>query len=253
MKLSRIVAGLAFTCCLMLWYQVMADDGSPAPIAGPPARSNKAPDLEQSALLKQGLDLAAKGSLQGAIRDCYDPVIAYYERTYNDKRKHYFSARGAAEALLYVVEGANTNTATLVVSRNWVEAHFLKGFALVDLGQLDAARAEYDAALKLAPDNSQVRAEIGSLDNRQRKFDEALESYQRAEEDSQYSPPEAKSLDRIHAYHGLGYAYTELRQWDKADEMYRKALEIDSNDHHALNELQYIQHQRTAQETPTPR
>jgi tetratricopeptide (TPR) repeat protein len=249
MKLSHIVTALAFTCCVSLGCRVMADD-TPAPIPDAAAQANNAHDLEQSALLKQGLDLAAKGSLQVAIRDYYDPVIAYYEGTYSNKHKHYFSARGVTEALLYALDGAKTKTDTLVVSRNWVEAHFVKGFALVDLGQLNAAHAEFDAALKLAPHNSQVRAELGSLYNRQKDFSKALESYQRAEQDTEFSPPEAKILDRARAYHGLGYAYTELGQWDNADKMYRKALAIDSNDQHSLKELQYIQQQRNAHSAP---
>ena len=155
-----------------------------------------------------------------------------------------------AEALLYALDGAKTKTETLVVSRNWVEAHFMKGFALVDLGQLDAARVEFDAALTLGPHNSQVRGELGSLYNRQKDFSKALESYQRAEQDVEFSPPEAKTLDRVRAYHGLGYAYTELAQWDKAEEMYRKALAIDSNDQRSLKELQYIQQQRAAHAAP---
>jgi tetratricopeptide (TPR) repeat protein len=249
MKLARIVIALGFACCLVLARPVTADD-APAPTPGEAAQANNAHDLEQSARLKQGLDLATKGSLQVAIRDYYDPVIAYYEGTYNDKHKHYFSARGVAEALLYALDGAKTKTETLVVSRNWVEAHFMKGFALVDLGQLDAARVEFDAALTLGPHNSQVRAELGSLYNRQKDFSKALESYQRAEQDVEFSPPEAKTLDRVRAYHGLGYAYTELGQWDKAEEMYRKALAIDSNDQRSLKELQYIQQQRAAHAAP---
>jgi tetratricopeptide (TPR) repeat protein len=243
MKLSHIVTALAFTCCVSLGCRVMADDTPAPPIPDAAARANNTHDLEQSALLEQGLELAAKGSLEAAIHDYYDPVIAYYEGTYNNKHKHYFSARGVTEALLYALDGAKTKTDTLVVSRNWVEAHFVKGFALVELGQLNAAHGEFDAALTLAP--------LGSLYNRRKDFSKALESYQRAEQDAEFSPPEAKTLDRTRAYRGLGYAYTELGQWDNADQMYRQALAIDSNDQHSLKELQYIQQQRNAH-SPQP-
>jgi hypothetical protein len=43
----------------------------------------------------------------------------------------YFNARSETEALLYAMQGAVDETAVTVVSRNWVEAHFMKGFALV--------------------------------------------------------------------------------------------------------------------------
>jgi tetratricopeptide (TPR) repeat protein len=249
MKLAHLVTALGFACCISLGCHVMADP-TPAPIPAAAAQTNDAHDREQSALLQQGLVLAAKGSFEVAIRSYYDPVIAYYEGTYNNEHKHYFSARGMAEALLYALDGAKTRTDTVVVSRNWVEAHFVKGFALVNLGQLNAARAEFDAALKLAPHNSQVRAELGSLYNRQKDFPKALETYQRAEQDVEFSPPEAKTLDRARAYRGLGYAYTELGQWDNAVKMYREALAIDSNDQLSLKELQYIQHQRNANSAP---
>lgn len=252
MKLSQIITALAFAFCIGLGCPAMSDD-TPAPIPDAAAQATSAHDLQQAAVLKRGLDLAAKGNREIAIRDYYDPVIAYYEGTYNDKDKHYFSARGVTEALLYALDGAKTKTDTLVVSRNWMEAHFVKGYALVDLGQLDAARAEFDAALKLAPHNSRVRAEIGSLYNRQKEFAKALESYQLAEQDTEFSPPEAKTLDRVRAYHGLGYSYTELGQWDNAEEMYRKALSIDSCDHHSLEELRYIQQERVAHAAPVAR
>ncbi|HEY6926189.1 MAG TPA: tetratricopeptide repeat protein [Steroidobacteraceae bacterium] len=245
MKAARIVTALACIYCLSPGCRAMADDTSAPPLDAS-AESNRAHDLEQSALFKQGLELAAKGDREAAIHDCYDPVIAYYERTHADSHKQYFSARSTAEALLYALEGAKTNTDTLVVSRNWLEAHFLKGFTLIDLRQLDAAHAEFDAALKLAPHNSQVRAELGSLYNRQGDFTKALETYQRAVDDAEFSPPEAKTLDRVHAYHGLGYAYTELHQWDEAEKAYRKSLDIDPKNTLSLKELSYIQQQRKA-------
>jgi tetratricopeptide (TPR) repeat protein len=250
MKLSYFIAALTFTCCGSLGFLAMADDKSAPPIPNPSAQANSSHDLEQSALLKQGLDVASKGNREAAIRDYYDPVIAYYEGAYNDQHKHYFSARSAPEALLYALDGAKTKTDTIVVSPNWVEAHFMKGFAFVDLGQLNAALAEFETALKLAPANSQVRAELGSLFTREKDYSKALETYQRAEQDAELSPPEAKTLDRVRAYHGLGYAYTELGQWDDAEKMYRQALAIDSNDQHSLKELQYIQKQRIAHGSP---
>jgi tetratricopeptide (TPR) repeat protein len=249
MRLAYLSMPLMVALCLFAGGLSSAQPADPAPVAGPQARDK---DAEQWARLQQGLALAGGGNPRAAISQFYDPVIAFYEITYTDPHQHYFSARSTAEALMYAVEGAKEHTATTVVSRNWVEAHFMKGYALVDSQDLDAARAEYERALKLAPHNSQVRAEVGSLYNRQKDFTKALETYHIAEMDSEFSPPEAKDLDRARAWRGQGYAYVELRQWDDAERMYRQSMALDKSDQHSQQEIQYIQRQRNAQGPDTP-
>lgn len=226
--------------------------GEPADQMPVPGHQVNDKDAEQSARLQQGVALATGGNPRAAISQFYDPVIAFYETTYADHTQRYFSARSVAETLLYMIRGAKDHVATTVVSRNWVEAHFLKGYSLDDLQDQDAARAEYETALKLAPDNSQVLAELGGLYNRQKDFNKALETYRLAETDSEYSPPEAKDLDRARAWRGQGYAYVELHQWDDAERMYRQSLALDKTDRHSQQEIQYIQRQRNAERLDTP-
>jgi hypothetical protein len=98
MKLVPVVSALVFVGCVSIGYRIMAAD-APATTPDAAAQATNAHDVEQAVLLKQGLDLAAKGDRQTAIHEYYDPVIAYYERTYADSHKHYFSARGLTEAL----------------------------------------------------------------------------------------------------------------------------------------------------------
>ena len=247
MKLSQL--STAFLLAFGLFAAAFAL-GDSTPVAG--TQGTDKLDAEQSARLQQGLALATSGNPRAAISQFYDPVIAFYETTYGDPHRHYFSARSPTEALLYAVQGAVDQTTTLVVSRNWVEAHFLKGYALVDLQELDAARVEYETALKLAPHNSQVLAELGGLYNRQKNFAKALETYRLAEVDSVYSPPEAKDMDRARAWRGQGYAYTERQQWDAAEKMYRQSLALDKTDQLSLREIQYIQKKRSAQGLDPP-
>jgi Flp pilus assembly protein TadD len=242
---SYLATALTLAICLSCAGRAVAQSAAQDPVAETQA-SDKL-DAEQHTRLLQGIALATSGNPRAAISEFYDPVIAFYEATYTDKRQRYYSARSPTEALVYAVQGAVDNTSATVVSRNWVEAHFMKGFALVDLQQLDAARAEYETALKLAPHNSQVLAELGDLYNRQKNFTKALETYRLAETDSEYSPPEVKDHDRARAWRGQGYAYTELQQWDTAEKMYRQSLALDKNDQRSLQELQYIQKQRSAQ------
>jgi tetratricopeptide (TPR) repeat protein len=250
MKLAYFSAPLMVALCSFDARILFAEPADPQPVAG--SQVDDKLDAEQSARLQQGIALATSGNPRAAISQFYDPVITFYETTYTDPHQHYLSARSTTEALLYLVEGANQHSATTVVSRNWVEAHFLKGYALVDLQDLDAAHAEYERALKLAPRNAQVRCELGNIYNLRKEFTKALETYHIAEIDSEYSPPEAKDLDRARAWRGQGYAYVELRQWDDAERMYRQSMALDKSDRHSQKEIEYIQKQRSAQGPDTP-
>lgn len=246
---SCLATALALAICLFVGGRSLGESGAQAPVAGTRANIR---DAEQSGRLQQGLQLATGGNPRLAISQFYDPVIAFYEATYADHSQRYFSARSLPEALLYLAEAAKVHRATTVVSRNWVEAHFLKGYALVDMQDLDGARVEFETALELAPHNSQVRAELGGLYNRQKDFTKALQTYQLAEVDSEYSPPEAKDLDRARAWRGQGYAYVELRRWDDAERMYRQSLALDKSDQHSQREIQYIEKQKSAERLDEP-
>jgi tetratricopeptide (TPR) repeat protein len=248
MKLARLSAALLIALCLLAERSTLAE----SPRAGTETQAGDQRDAEQSARLQQGMALAGGGNPRAAISQFYDPVIAFYETTNADKSQRYFSARSTTEALLYLAESANQHASATVVSRNWVDAHFLKGYALVDLQDLDAARAEYEKALGLAPHNAQVRGELGNLHNLRKEFTQALETYHIAEIDSEYSPPETKDGDRARAWRGEGYAYVELRQWDDAERMYRQSLSLDKSDRHSLQEIQYIQKQRKAEGPGAP-
>jgi tetratricopeptide (TPR) repeat protein len=246
----NLAMALTLTIGLFCGGRSVPQAADPSPAAETQA-SDKL-DAEQYSRLLQGMERESRGNPQAAISEFFDPVIAFYESTYADKRQRYFSARSEAEALAYLLQATVDKTEARVVSRNWVEAHYLKGYALVDLQKLDAARVEYEAALKLAPHNSQVLGQLGDLYNRQKDFSKALETYRLAETDSEYSPPEVKDQDRARAWRGQGYAYTELQQWDDADKMYRQSLALDKNDQRSLQELQYIQKQRHAQDLNPP-
>lgn len=54
------------------------------------------------------------------------------------------------------------------------DAHYHLGFAHLAAGEIDAARAELNAALELDPDNAQARVELGRLALEDGKLDEAL-------------------------------------------------------------------------------
>jgi tetratricopeptide (TPR) repeat protein len=199
---------------------------------------------EQAARLGQGLALANNGKLQDAIAQYYDPVIATYESAYAGKDQRYYSARTVAESLEYVLEAAPTHTTTTVLSKNWGYAHFLKGYALVDLGQLDPARIELEAAVQLSPHNAQFLSELANLYYGQMDNGKALQLYLRAEKDTQFSPPQTKDTELSRAWRGQGLVYLRMARLDDAEKLYRQCLALNGNDRTALQQIQYIQSER---------
>jgi tetratricopeptide (TPR) repeat protein len=82
------------------------------------------------------------------------------------------------------------------------DAHAGRGHALWHLGQMDASRAAFEAALALQPDNTSVVVGLARVEVRQQRFDLAVELWQRA---IAQAGPQA-----LPAWHmGLAYAQTD--------------------------------------------
>src|SRR5947209_3513300 len=115
-------------------------------------------DGKGSRLLPEGLQLARAKPPSDAVA-CFDQATALYESRLKDKNVRYYSARSPTETLFYALEsatGANNKTGAVVVSANWSYAHYLKGYALLDLGRVAEAKTQLQRAVALAPQNAQI-------------------------------------------------------------------------------------------------
>ena len=204
---------------------------------------NSARDAETVKLLRDGASLIASGQSANAIA-AFDQVIAIYDAAFKDEKRKLYSAHTRQETLAYLLEAANAKTDALVVSPNWGDAYYLKGYALVELRKTAEAGAALQRALELAPHNAQYWGELGSVYQLEHNWPAAISAFQSAAEASEFSADEQKNADLSRAWRGLGYVYVELNQLDEAEKWYRKCLELDGNDDKAKNELRYIQTQR---------
>ncbi len=176
------------------------------------------------------------------VLDIYDKVIAAYEQPYKDGKVTIYSARMPAEAMYYAMLASKEGKDAKVLSSNLGYAYFLKGYALVDLGRDDEAKTQLDHAVALSPMNAQFLGEVASYYQRKKDWATSLSYHQKAEEAAQnnFSPSNTKNIELAHAWRGEGFAYTETNRLDEAEKMYRKCIELDSNDSRARNELNYI-------------
>ena len=230
----RFLVALLVVVCGAAWAQAPSTTPTPE-------------DAKASQLLTEGLQLARAKRPAEAV-PYFDQVIALYESRLKDKNVRYYSARSPAETLFYALEsatGANNKTGAVVVSANWSYAHYLKGYALLDLGRVVEAKTQLQRAVALAPQNAQILGELGHIHQLEKNWKSALETFQRAESAArEFSPEQVRNAELARAWRGMGYVLVELGRLDEAEAMYRKCLALDRNDAMAQRELTYVLSQK---------
>jgi tetratricopeptide (TPR) repeat protein len=205
-------------------------------------------DIEAGKALAEGVRLMQSSKTDEALAT-FTRVAADYDGKFNDSKQTYFSARTPTESLLYLTQmaaqgGGKNGT---VVAANWGYAHYLKGYALIELRRVPEAKAALSRAVALSPQNAQFLGELGHIYEVEKNWPQALQLYQRAESAAkEFSPPNARNAELSRAWRGEGYVLVELKRWDEAERRYRQCLALDKNDTRAQQELLYIQRQKAA-------
>jgi len=192
-------------------------------------------------LLNKGKELVDKGDKKNAIIHYFNPVIKEYETTYARSSKRIYTARTQAEHDFYLMTASNEGKTAHVLSETWSRAYYLKAYTLLELKELQLAEKNIKKALYLSPSNSKYLSELGRIQHLNKAWRKALQSYQQAEKSANFfSPQSVKKQELLRAKRGVGYSYIELKEFRKAEAVYKEILNIDSRDRVALRELKYI-------------
>jgi len=198
-------------------------------------------DKKHKELLSKGEELVGKGDKKDAIIHYFNPVIKDYEKIYTNSSKRIYSARTQAEHNFYSMTATNKGKVAHILSDNWSRAYFLKAYALLELKELNLAEKNIRKALHLAPSNSKYLSELGHIQHLTKDWKKSLQSYKLAEKSANFfSPKRLKKQEILRAKRGIGFSYTELKEFNRAEATYKEILEIDSRDKIALRELKYI-------------
>ncbi len=199
-------------------------------------------DKRHNRLLTIAKELIEKGDRKEAIVKYLNPVIVDYEKIYANSSKRIYNARTKEEYDFYSMSATNEGKESHILSDNWSKAYYMKGYALLELKEFNLAEKSLRKALYLSPSNSKYLSELGHLQHIKKEWRESLKSYGLAEKSaSLFSPKSLKKEELLRAKRGMGFAYTELREFNKSEAKYREVLNIDSRDKIALRELKYIQ------------
>ena len=202
----------------------------------------------QASRITEGDRLLAAKQPQQAIAMAFDPLIADYEAKYASDNIAYYCARTSVEGSAYMIHAAAEHSRTgkgqdaRLLDHLWAYGHYGKAFALIELGQLDAATAELEKALKLSPYNPQFLSQRGFLYMKQKAWQEMLQSNLSAEEFVPLaSPDDRRDIEHARALRGQGFALIELDRLQEAEAKFLTSLKLDPTSQVAREELDYIE------------
>jgi len=195
----------------------------------------QAQELTNDAKLGEIVQLIQGGQPQQAV-DKLNPLLADYERRYAGQPRPLCDVE-PAETKAYAGVAGKDYTLT---DGGWCIALWAKGFALIDLKQLDAAVPFLERSVALAPFHPHYLSELGyayqAQKNRQRSYD----LYARAADAAQRESGERKSKSLRRAWFGMAYDLVELGRLGEAELLLRKCLEIVPDAQRVKDELKYV-------------
>lgn len=180
------------------------------------------------AQVKEGFNLIRRGKQEQAVK-LFDQVIAHTDqRLYGDARSRLCRAGGSAA------------DASVSIDPAVCDAHFGKGFALIDMGRGDLAEAELRKAMQMAPGNAHFANEYAELFKSRRDWQHGYEGFAQAWNvvDKATAGPDAGVAAR--ALRGMGFTKAEMGQYDEAQALYTQSLQYDPSSKIAQAELSNI-------------
>ena len=186
--------------------------------------------------LQEGIDLIQSKDLASAIAK-FDFIISDYDDTYGHRQDNLFLSFLSLEEFLAFVKGQPPPEREVVwLHPYYSQAHYYKGYALVQLERTREAIGEIQRAIDLNPMHGPFYLELAYIHARQRDFDRALSLYNHALERDYFPQKSATAA----AYRGIGYIYIESGMLQEAVKMYEKSLELEPESGIARQELDYI-------------
>ncbi len=208
-----------------------------------PLGSAQAQDSTKDARLGEIIQLIQGGQPQKAI-DLVDPIIVEYQGQYRGDRQKLCDVEPEETAAYAGLPGGKS---AQLVDGGWCIALWAKGFALIDLKNLDGATLFLERAVKMAPLHPHYLSELGYAYQAQKQWQKSYDLYVRAADAAQRQTGERKNKSLRRAWFGMAYDMIEMSRLDDAERLFRKCLEVSPGDEAVKNELDYIEQQRAKQ------
>lgn len=204
--------------------------------------NQETPDRDESLerMLNEGIQLIHDKDLTSALQ-CFDRIITDYESHYPDgEGKTHLACLSLDEFLAFLKAHEKEKQSVVWLNPCYAQAHYYKGYTLIQLDRLEEAINELEQAVSLNPMHGAYYLELAYIYARLKKFDVALKLYIRATK-TDFSPGRSSTAA---AFRGIGFIYIESGLLAAAINMYERSLEIEPDHAIAKNELEYIENLR---------
>ena len=160
-----------------------------------------------------------------------DKLVAEAEATLKrDTQNRVYAADDRNFVIASLLEAAKRKQSAVVVSTDWIAPLYARAYALIELGQLDRARADLDRVLAISPYTPRALGERAQISMHRKDFAAAEVDLNKMREYGQMSANPADAIGyQGFALRGLGYIAVERKQWDKALGFYNEALKLNPN------------------------
>ncbi len=182
---------------------------------------------EWDVMLAKGSQILMSRSAKDAIQRYFDKVISGCEKLYGNSPKHVYATRDATEVIYHNLKAKVDNQAFITVSQTCADALYLRGYASLDLGQIDIAEEYVKRALEMSPVNSRYLSELGHIYHAKHNWEIALTTFERAEENATaFSPRDSMKQELARAKRGVGYSLIELGRLAEAERNCASVLKL---------------------------
>ncbi len=184
--------------------------------------------------------LVQNGQPQMAI-DKLNPLIVEYQALYPGDKQKLCKVEDYETAAYATLPGGKN---AVLVEGGWCIALWAKGFAMIDLKQLDGSVLFLERAVTMAPLHPHYLSELGYAYQAQKQWQKSYDLYARAADAAKREGGERQKKSLRRAWFGMAYDLVELGRLDEAEAVYRKCLELTPDDKQVKDELQYVIEQR---------
>jgi predicted Zn-dependent protease len=172
------------------------------------------------------------------------PLLADYEKSYAGEKRKIYCAHDQKQTLFYMLEAAAAKQDAVAIDPGWCTALWARGFALIDLKQVDAAVPFLESAVALSPSHPHYLSELGYAYQAQRKWQLSHDTFQRAAAGAAQEEGDQRKQSLRRAWFGMSYALIEQGKLDEAEKLLNQCLELTPDDERVRNELQFVRDQR---------